>query len=172
MNSQLEEVKMIDLGINSDDIKYEVALEVLGQDLQPLMEAIRLQKARSKPSKAAIKYLEMRIAAIDELQQELRPADLDTINQILDPNNRFFRLGKWVRYPVILTPDAGGYVVTFPDVPEAMTQGDSYDEAMEMAKDVLESSVEIYIEKSQPFPMPSDIKDGQPFVQILLSSTC
>ncbi|MFA6040940.1 MAG: type II toxin-antitoxin system HicB family antitoxin [Methylophilus sp.] len=75
-----------------------------------------------------------------------------------------------MRYPVVLTPDTGGYVVTFPDVPEAMTQGDSYDEAMEMAKDVLESSVEIYIEKGQPFPMPSDIKDGQPYIEIELDN--
>jgi antitoxin HicB len=75
-----------------------------------------------------------------------------------------------MRYPVVLTPDTGGYVVTFPDVPEAMTQGDSYDEAMEMAKDVLESSVEIYIEKGQPFPMPSDINDGQPYIEIDLDN--
>lgn len=75
-----------------------------------------------------------------------------------------------MRYPVVLTPDTGGYVVTFPDVPEAMTQGDTYDEAMEMAKDVLESSVEIYIEKGQSFPMPSDIKDGQPYIEIDLGN--
>lgn len=157
----------IDLGINSDSIKYEVALEVLGQDLQPFMQAIRLEKEKAKPSAAAITYFEIRIRAIDELQQELRPSDLDTINQILDSNNRLFRLGKWVRYPVNLTPDTVGYFVSFPDVPEAMTQGDTYEEAMEMAKDALESSQDFYSEKGQPFPMPSDIKDGQPFVQIL-----
>lgn len=75
-----------------------------------------------------------------------------------------------MRYPVVLTPDTGGYVVTFPDVPEAMTQGDSYDEAMEMAKDALESGLEFYTEKGQPFPMPSDIKDGQPYIEIDLDN--
>lgn len=158
----------IDLGINDASLKYEVALEALGGDLQPFLEAIRLENEKAKPSAAAITYFEMRMRAIDELQQELLPADLDTINQILDPNNRLFRLGKWVRYPVILTPDTGGFVVTFPDIPEAMTQGDSYAEALEMAKDVLESSLDFYREKGQPFPKPSGIKDGQPFIQILL----
>ncbi len=159
---------MIDLGINSDSIKYEVALEVLGQDLQPLMEAIRIEKEKAKPSTAAITYFEMRMRAIDELQQELRPTDLDTINQIHDKNNRLFRLGKRVLYPVNLTPDTGGYFVSFPDVPEAMTQGESYEQAMEMAKDALETSQDFYREKGQPFPKPSDIKNGQPYVQIFL----
>jgi predicted RNase H-like HicB family nuclease len=159
---------MIDLGINSDSIKYEVALDALGGDLQPFMEAIRLEKEKANPSAAAITYFEMRMAAIDELQQELRPADLDTINQILDPNNRLFRLGKWVRYPVTIEPDGQFLLVKFLDVPEATTQGNTFDEALEMAKDALESSLEFYREKGQPFPLPSDIKDGQPYVQILL----
>ena len=78
----------IDLGINNNSVKYEVALEVLGQDLQPFMEAIRLEKARAKPSAAAIKYFEMRMAAIDELQQELRQ-DPEIIEKILDKKSLF-----------------------------------------------------------------------------------
>ncbi|EHA2606505.1 type II toxin-antitoxin system HicB family antitoxin, partial [Salmonella enterica] len=35
-----------------------------------------------------------------------------------------------MRYPVVLTPDSGGYVVSFPDIPEALTQGDSREEAL------------------------------------------
>lgn len=158
----------IDLGINDASIKYEVALGALGGDLQPFLEAIRLEKEKAKPSAAAITYFEMRMRAIDELQQELRPADLDTINQILDPNNRLFRLGKWVRYPVTIEQDGLFYLVTFADVPEAITQGSTYAEALEMAKDVLESSQDFYREKGLPFPKPSGIKDGQPFIQILL----
>lgn len=81
----------IDLGINNNSVKYEVALEVLGQDLQPFMEAIRLEKSRENPSAAAIKYFEMRMAAIDELQQELRQ-DPEIIEKILDKENRLFRV--------------------------------------------------------------------------------
>lgn len=69
-----------------------------------------------------------------------------------------------MRYPVNLTPDTGGYFVTFPDIPEAMTQGDSYDEALEMAKDVLESALEFYVEFQRPIPVPSELKEGQLFV--------
>lgn len=71
-----------------------------------------------------------------------------------------------MRYPVILTPDTGGFVVTFPDIPEAMTQGDSYDEAMKMANDVLESALDFYFEDERPVPAPSTVKKGQHFVEL------
>jgi antitoxin HicB len=70
-----------------------------------------------------------------------------------------------MRYPVVLTPDTGGYMVTFPDIPEAMTQGESIEEALEMAKDVLESSFDFYFEDQRPVPMPSKLKKGQLFVK-------
>lgn len=37
---------MLDLGINSSSISYEVALEVLGQSRQPFMQAIHPTSAR------------------------------------------------------------------------------------------------------------------------------
>ncbi|WP_304665259.1 type II toxin-antitoxin system HicB family antitoxin [Massilia sp. erpn] len=42
-----------------------------------------------------------------------------------------------MKYPARFKPDpeAGGYVVTFRDIPAAITQGDDDAEAMEMAKD-------------------------------------
>ena len=40
-------------------------------------------------------------------------------------------------YPAKFTPaEEGGYVVTFRDIPEAITQGDDMTEAVEMAEDV------------------------------------
>jgi antitoxin HicB len=71
-----------------------------------------------------------------------------------------------MRYPVILTPDTGGFVVTFPDIPEAMTQGDSYAEALEMAKDALESSLDFYFEDERKVPLPTKLKKGQEFVEL------
>ena len=46
-------------------------------------------------------------------------------------------------YPAILTPDAqdGGFVVTFPDVPEAITQGGDVSEALQQAADCLEEAI-------------------------------
>ena len=40
-----------------------------------------------------------------------------------------------MRYPVTLTPaPEGGYMVSFVDIPEALTQGETVAEAMEAAK--------------------------------------
>lgn len=49
----------------------------------------------------------------------------------------------------------GGYVVTFRDVPEAITQGDSDAEAMAMAEDVLVSAMDFYFEDRRAVPSPS-----------------
>ncbi len=46
-------------------------------------------------------------------------------------------------YPTTLTPDPqdGGFVVTFVDVPEAITQGDDVSEALHQAADCLEEAI-------------------------------
>lgn len=74
---------VLDLGINSDSIAFEVALEVLGQSRQPFMQAIALERAKPASSAAFIRYCEARLAAIDALQEELHPADLATVRRIL-----------------------------------------------------------------------------------------
>jgi len=49
-------------------------------------------------------------------------------------------------YPAILTPDPeGGFTVTFRDVPEAITEGDTREEALLRAEDALESALAMYI---------------------------
>ncbi len=40
-------------------------------------------------------------------------------------------------YPAVLMPEDGGYAVTFPDVKNAFTCGDTLPEALSMAEDVL-----------------------------------
>lgn len=65
-------------------------------------------------------------------------------------------------YPAYFTAaEEGGFVVTFPDLPEAITQGDNFAEAMEMAEDVLISCVEIYFEEEKLFPVPRVVKEGE-----------
>jgi antitoxin HicB len=59
-------------------------------------------------------------------------------------------------YPVTLTPDPdGGFVVTFPDVPEAITQGDTREEALAHARDALETALVFYLDDRRPVPAPS-----------------
>jgi len=65
-------------------------------------------------------------------------------------------------YPAKFTADreAGGYVISFPDVPEAVTQGDSVEEGVEMAADCLELILGEYIRLGRPIPAPSARKRG------------
>ncbi len=60
-------------------------------------------------------------------------------------------------YPVTLTPDAvdGGFVVTFADLPEAITQGEELLDALAQAADALEESVAGRIRRGDDIPVPS-----------------
>lgn len=59
-------------------------------------------------------------------------------------------------YPATLTADAtdGGFVVTFADIPEAITQGDTEIEALAAARDALESAMDFYFEDKRAVPLP------------------
>jgi antitoxin HicB len=72
-----------------------------------------------------------------------------------------------LRYPAHLEPqEEGGYVVTFPDIPEAITQGESVEDALLHAADVLESAIDYYIEDGLGIPRPSKLKRGQHMVEL------
>lgn len=58
-------------------------------------------------------------------------------------------------YPATLTPNGSGFTVSFRDIPEAITEGDSLDEALAMAKDALAVAMEFYSEDNRTVPMPS-----------------
>ena len=64
-------------------------------------------------------------------------------------------------YPVTLTPDDGTVLVTFPDVPEAITFGMDEDEALLQAVDALESALSFYVDARMPLPVASKPKRGQ-----------
>jgi antitoxin HicB len=72
------------------------------------------------------------------------------------------------RYPVTLTCDetVGGFVVTFVDIPEAITQGDTEVEALAAAKDALESALDFYFEDKRAVPVPSKAKRGQNVIEL------
>lgn len=58
-------------------------------------------------------------------------------------------------YPVTLTPDDGTVLVTFVDIPEAITFGANQDEALLNAIDALETGLSFYVEARKPLPIPS-----------------
>jgi antitoxin HicB len=70
-------------------------------------------------------------------------------------------------YPAVLTPDPdGGFTVTFRDVPEAITEGDSREEALLHAEDALESALAMYIAAKEPLPAPSKAEAGEEMVPL------
>ena len=69
-------------------------------------------------------------------------------------------------YPVVLEAQPeGGFVVTFPDVPEAITQGEDEEEALLYAVEALESALLFYISDRKPLPAPSQPKRRQRVVR-------
>jgi antitoxin HicB len=74
-------------------------------------------------------------------------------------------------YPVTLTPDKtdGGFVVTFKDIPEAITQGETLDDALAQAKDALETALDFYFDEREAVPMPSKPKRGQKVIELSAS---
>ncbi len=67
-----------------------------------------------------------------------------------------------MQYPALFTPaKEGGYVVTFRDIPEAITQGDTLIEAIENAVDALMTAFEFYYEDGRSIPYPSYMYDGE-----------
>jgi len=71
-------------------------------------------------------------------------------------------------YPVTLTPDEidGGFVVTFQDVPEAITQGEDLAGSLGQASDALEEAIAGRIRRGDPIPEPSEAAAGQLIVPV------
>ncbi len=66
-------------------------------------------------------------------------------------------------YAIKLTPDRKdrGYVVTCRDIPEAITQGETADEALAEAEGALQAAIEGRIEDGLDIPAPSQAKRGE-----------
>ena len=66
-------------------------------------------------------------------------------------------------YPARLTPDKkdGGYVVTFRDIPEAITQGETVEECLEEAAGALQAALEGRIMSELDIPKASKSKRGE-----------
>lgn len=73
-------------------------------------------------------------------------------------------------YPIDLTEQPeGGYLVTFPDLPEAITQGDNKDSAIDEAIDCLEEAIANRMEMKLDIPYGSKPKKQQ--VTVSLTAT-
>ena len=69
-------------------------------------------------------------------------------------------------YPCELTPEDGGFTVSFPDVPEALTSGDDRLDALRMAEDALAVALAGYVHARWDIPAPSTLAKGQYMVPL------
>jgi antitoxin HicB len=67
-------------------------------------------------------------------------------------------------YELLAQPE-GGFTVIFPDVPEAITQGETEDEAGAMAEDALVTALSFYTDRAELLPHPSPA-DGRPLAYV------
>lgn len=71
------------------------------------------------------------------------------------------------QYPVKPTPNSeGGFIGSFRDVPEALTEAESIEELKEMALDALVTSIDFYEEDGREFPAPSAPQPGELMIEL------
>lgn len=66
-----------------------------------------------------------------------------------------------MHYIAKFEPDNGGYLVTFPDIPEAITGGEDEAEAVANATDALEVTLLTYVKQGLPLPAPASRPPGE-----------
>lgn len=72
-------------------------------------------------------------------------------------------------YPCNLIPDreeGEGFIVTFPDVPGAITGAQTREESLFLAEDVLVAMLAVYVQQQREIPTPSPVADGQELVAV------
>ena len=74
-----------------------------------------------------------------------------------------------VFYPAKFEQEGQAYNVSFRDIPEAMTCGDDWDDALQMAKDALFTSVDFYREEDRLLPPPSECQEGEILIALVQS---
>ena len=65
-----------------------------------------------------------------------------------------------MQYYATFTPDGAGWLVTFRDLPEAITGGKTEAEAIDNARDALEIVLLMYADEGQPLPQASAALPG------------
>ena len=72
-------------------------------------------------------------------------------------------------YPAKFEQEGQAYNVSFRDIPEAMTCGDNFEDALQMAKDALFTSVDFYREEDRTLPPPSECQEGEIMIALDLA---
>ena len=72
-----------------------------------------------------------------------------------------------VFYPAKFEKEGQAYNVSFRDIPEAITCGDNFADALQMAKDALFTSVDFYREEDRTLPPPSECQEGEILIALV-----
>ena len=72
-------------------------------------------------------------------------------------------------YPARIVRDGEGFMVSFPDIPEALTGAATREEAIAMACDALTTAMDFYFEDRRAVPVPSLPKRGHVMIDLLPS---
>lgn len=62
--------------------------------------------------------------------------------------------------------ESGLYAVSFRDIPEAITCGDNYEDAVRMARDALLTSMDFYFEDRRKVPLPSPQQEDEVLIEL------
>ncbi|WP_286035741.1 type II toxin-antitoxin system HicB family antitoxin [Succinatimonas hippei] len=74
------------------------------------------------------------------------------------------------KYPALFESNGNnGFIVSFRDVKEALTEGSSLKDAKEKAIDALITSIEFYMDANKPFPLPSEPKNNEVLICLPIS---
>jgi antitoxin HicB len=71
-----------------------------------------------------------------------------------------------ITYPARIAQDGDGFGVTFRDIPAAITEGDSREEALAHAQDALSAALEAHLEYGDEIPEPSPPRRGEVMVLV------
>jgi len=74
------------------------------------------------------------------------------------------------QYPALIEPGDGGFTVSFRDIPEALTCGDTLEDARAMAADALLTAMDFYFEDRRPVPAPSAAREGEELISLPASA--
>lgn len=69
-------------------------------------------------------------------------------------------------YPARIARDGQDFLVSFPDIPEALTGATTREQALAMAADALTTAMDFYFEESRAVPPPSQPKRGHVLIDL------
>lgn len=78
-----------------------------------------------------------------------------------------FAVSSAFRFPAQVEPNGdGGFIASFKDVPEALTEAATMEELKANALDALITAIDFYIEEQRPFPNPSSASSEDLIVEL------